>query len=247
MKRLHCVYFDQGDSRWRRMARVLEYSAQKHNPDWAVSVERLATPSLVRGMRSSFAANTDKLHEWGRIITTATDGDEVCLIDADTLVRDSLDDAFALPFDVAFTKKDGTNRNPINGGVVFVRVNERSKEFFFGWLAVNDRFYQNPTEHRKWEARYGGINQAALGYLLENGMLPGSPTIAFLPCQQWNNCYPPLWQTPIGARVFHYKSALRRALFIGRSHGYLGALVALWKRYEAEAITQEGVSKAAVC
>lgn len=207
----HVAYFDGGDGRWERMASAVLSSLAEHCPDWDVRLSVLE-PREAEASRASFLHNTIKLAEWVRQVEALEDGEQLLLLDADTLVRRNLDDAFAEDFDIALTRKmKRTQSCPINAGVVFVRGSEASRAFFREWQAVNDRFYVDPAEHSPWEVRFGGINQAALGYLIENERLPAT---RWLDCAEWNACYEPLWRAAYDvSRIIHYKSHLRKALF----------------------------------
>jgi hypothetical protein len=234
MRRLHCNYFapthDNGYI-WPRLARVLEASAREHCPDWAIDVRTIPLPGPCPLGRRSFSANTAKLEEWVRVVCDSPDGDELLLIDADTMITRPLDDAFAEPFDVAFTRKSNTRHLPINAGVVFVRVNDRSREFFRLWQRVNRHFFESPALHKPWELRFGGINQAALGKILTDESYAAQ--LHYLDCTEWNACYEPLWRTAIErARIVHYKSFLRMALFRAVVGKRYPALVTLWRNYD---------------
>jgi hypothetical protein len=273
MRSLHAVYFadGRGGAEWRRMARVLEHSARKRcsSTNWTIDVRELDPCTVKRADKPhdprTYAVNTYKLAAWRAIVDDAHDGDELVLIDTDTMILAPLDPAFddaahcvdtrtvaalhAMPiadrlqfpgdsrsYDVAFTWKTNTTTLALNGGVVFVRVNARSRALMRAWCDRNDALFANPVEHARYHPRYGGINQAALGSMLERGETAGA-RVAFLDCRVWNACYGPLWQTAQnGARVLHCKSTLRRALF---ANGYgtpdVRALADRWRRADAAA------------
>lgn len=240
MRELHSVYFAAADGRgerWRRMARVLEHSARVAMPDWLVSVRRLPTPPA-SSQPASFVSNTHKLDEWDRIVAEAADGTELVLIDTDTMLLASLDPAFADPCDIALTRKSNTTRFRLNGGVVVVRVNATSRRFMRAWRDRNREFFADEQRRAPYLATFGGINQSALGSLLEE---QHGTSIRYLDCAIYNACYEPLWQraAQAGARVVHFKSHLRQALFGSAGARYF-SLISRWKRFERDAIRIEG-------
>lgn len=214
-----------GPERFRLMAKALEASIIEFEPTASVTIERLTPPAII----TTYTSNSVKLAAWVAFVNRLPDGAKVILIDGDCLLRGPISaSAFAKPFDVAFTSK-GTRRLPVNGGVVFLRVSERSRAFMREWLRVNDRMLTDRGLHQPYEIKYGGINQAALGYLRER---PTALAIAELPCSIYNACHEPLWLEWQTARVIHYKSALRRALWLGPVPIRYRPLVDLHREYQ---------------
>jgi hypothetical protein len=238
---LTSVYFGAGTAggEFRRMARVLEYSALHHAPDWRRQV--LEVPQA-GGYRSTLGVpahehNSAKLDMWRDAIAAAVDGDRVVLIDADTMITGPLDDAWDLPFDIAYTS--AASRLPFNAGVVFVRVSSGTRAFLEHWASVNRGFLRDAAALRPWRAKYSGINQAALGFMLERAA--HGCTIARLPGEIWN-CEDSNWTRfdPARTRIVHLKSDLRRAIFRGLAAGpVLAPIVAAWRKLEAAAVAGE--------
>lgn len=240
-----------GSDRWERMARVLLASARDHLPGWECRAVRLEAPELppVRAKLTpamSWIHNTHKLHHWRDVVHALEDGIGLLLIDADTMIRRTLDPVWAHPFDVAVTIKGNRPRMmPLNGGVVFVRIGDAARAFFDRWVEVNDRLYQDPVEHARYHDTWGGINQSALGAMLGDELrvvdAPGECMVSEgvrirrLDCREWNACYDPLWATaPDHARIVHYKSNLRRLIFQGgRPHRHQ-QLVSEWRTRDQE-------------
>jgi len=259
MRRLYACFFPlAGQRKYIRMARVLEYTARKHCPGWDVRVEQIAPVESVGervkirhltgklGSRHGLRTNTDKRGDGVRFGEGCQDGDEIMLVDADTMVMRPLDPVWDLEFDVAYTVKELCPRLPINGGVVPLRVNERSRAFMRQWLAVNDRLYVNPVEHKRWRDSYGGMNQAALGYMLETGDMPACQLLE-LQAAEWNSCHERTWRHAHDARIVHVKSALRRSVFARPSPDpAVRALSEEWKRLEVEAQRQNPAAAEAV-
>jgi hypothetical protein len=227
-----------GDNpQFARMARVLEFTGRRHCPDWSIEVERIVPAPRHSPLGiPSHAHNTMKMDVWTMAIAASEDGDRVLLIDSDTMILRPLDDVWAQDFDLAYTVKL-TERFPFNSGVVFLRVGPAVRRFADAWQQENARLLDHPQEHQRWRAKFGGINQAALGAMLTQGLVAElGLRIVQLPCREWN-CEDTSWGafTPT-TRIVHLKSALRRAIFgLGPTQPRLRPLVGLWRQLEREA------------
>jgi hypothetical protein len=94
----------------------------------------------------------------------------------------------------------------------------------------------NQLEHQAWRRKFGGISQAAFGYLLDTGAAK-SLALKAVPCAIWN-CEDSTWGTfnPSITRIVHLKSTLRRVVFhMGPSVPSLKLLAQLWRKLEAKA------------
>lgn len=235
---LASVYFGSGAAGedFRRMARALEYSALRHAPAWRLEIRHV--PPAV-GYRSTLGVpahehNSAKLDRWRDTIAAAKDGDRVLLIDADTMITGPIDSVWDRPFDLAITVS--ADRLPFNAGVVFVRVSERTRAFLEQWAAVNRSFLGDAAALRPWRVRYAGINQAALGFMLERA--GHGCQVARIDGAIWN-CEDSNWRRfdPASTRIVHLKSDLRRAIFRGlAARRELAPIVAAWRALEAAAI-----------
>jgi hypothetical protein len=229
---------------YERLAKVLHYTARIHCPDWRVVVDRLDETALPRlepaSGNQSHVWNTWKLDWWCEQIAIAPDGARVLLIDGDTFICRSLDDAWMLEFDMAITmrhrhvKPAGVGGGiPFNAGVVFLRVSDKTRAFMESWRQVNFRFLCNASEHEPWRKRYAGINQAALGFLLEQGQ--HGCDVRELPCSEWNCCEWGLYDAAV-TRIVHVKSGLRGVTFdrpgAPTANTRLQELARLWRRTE---------------
>lgn len=232
------AYAKAGSSdQYARMARVLACSARRHCPGWDVEVACVGPLRQTYAIDPAYAHNTAKLTRWTDAVVGATDGDRLALLDADTLVLRPLEDVWREPFDVAYTVR-APGRFPLNAGVLFVRVSDRSRGFMRDWQAENARMLRDRLYHQTWRRKYGGLNQAALGALLEAGQ---SSVVAALPCVEWN-CEDSTWAAfdPDVTRIVHVKSLLRRAIFHGAVHRQtLRSLVHLWRESERAALSSE--------
>lgn len=238
MRRLVSCYFGSGDGKkWPRMAAVLRHCADRHCADWHVDIKAI-TPAPLRsaiGM-DSHVSNTQKMDYWASVVESFDNGDEVLLIDSDTMILRSLDDVWDLPFDMAYTTK--TSRFPFNSGVVFLRISQRVKAFACEWQRQNRKMLDDHEHHQTWRRRYGGINQAALGYMLETALAADLQLLG-LPCREWN-CEDSSWASfDDTTRIVHVKSALRRSVFdTGGPDGRLLNLTKMWHALEAERISE---------
>lgn len=233
MPRLESCYFEPErgwPGEWPRLAGVLAASAAEHCPDWDRRIVPIGrAPSRGGTGVSSHAANTHKLDVWCARIATAADGEEILLIDADTLILRPLDDVWESAFDLAYTVRDYAL--PFNLGVLFVRVNERTRQFFRIWQAENLRIYRPGDEAAAWRRQFGGVNQAAFGRLLHAGAL-SALDLRTLPCQAWN-CEVSSWARfdPEVTRIVHINGSLRRQVCY-RDPIVYGAIVDAWRRVD---------------
>ncbi len=212
--RLEACYFGDGEcGEWPRLATVLRHTAARHCPDWAPHIVALPPPPRTLDV---FAPdmnrnNTWKLDYWCSRIEHAEDGARVLLMDTDMVILRPLDAVWQQPFDVAYTTRPA--EYPFNAGVVFVRVSEVSRAFVRLWRDENRRMFADRAYHRPWRRKYGGMNQAALGCVLESAQ---RQTLSILPlsCAEWNS-EDASWPAfdPAVCRVLHVKSALRRTIF----------------------------------
>jgi hypothetical protein len=232
-----CYFGARSGGQWPRLARVLEYSARRHCPDWQVDIHQITPrPLAVPSFSSAYAANTQKLDEWTRIVAAAQDGDRLALLDADTMILHALDSVWDLNFDLAYTRRPASCRLPINAGVIFLRVTARVRSFVERWRDENRLMLRDRQRHETWRKRYGGINQAALGAILEAG---AGAQLAVVPleCLEWN-CEDASWPLydPAVTRIVHLKSALRQALF-SRAHvsASVRPLAHIWQDLERAA------------
>lgn len=199
-----------------RLLKVLRQSVKQNSPATPLVVFetaadtgiRSAHPNASQKARDSFVANTQKMRHWQEAVDALPDGEVLCLLDADTMVLRDLSDAEEMPFDVTYTARPDTSRFPINSGVVLVRGSSRSRTFFRRWRAVNEEMLANPDFHQEYRAKWGGINQAALGAMIAD---PGEVDLVRLECAEWN-CEDTTWKDydPDKTRIVHVKGRLRK-------------------------------------
>jgi hypothetical protein len=154
------------------------------------------------------------------------------MMDVDLLVLQDLSPIENLDFDLAYTTRKKRTA-PVNSGVVFVRVSERTKVWYEKWYENVLNLLESRTLFSQWRRRYGGINQCGLGMLLESSH---DLKLLSLPCQVWNLCYDEHNKIQSGTKIVHIHGGLRMCLFHNRRpipHPYR-QLVKLWRGYEEE-------------
>lgn len=232
---LRSCYFG-GSPDWERLARVLSHGARLHCAGWDVDVRRIAPPPPTHSLSANKNGNTHKLDWWTAQVEAAEDGTRMLLIDSDTMILGPLDGAWDQDFDFGYTVKQG--RFPFNAGVIFVRVSERVRDFMRHWSDENWRMFKDSRYHEPWYRRFGGLNQAALGKMLTEGVNVGMGVkFGTLPCAQWN-CEDQSWDAfdPAATRIVHIKSGLRlAALATGEGSMKLMPLVRVWRAMERAA------------
>lgn len=209
--RLLACYFatrDGSASYWDRLVRVLGYSASLQCPGWEIRIDTIQVPTLRAMFVESLADNTHKLAWWHQRVEEAADGDRLLLIDADTAILRPLDSLWQREFDFAYTARTGS-RFKLNGGVIFLRVSNRTRAFMEAWVKQNAALLS--MKRREWRRRAGGVNQASLEDLIQAAGHFGVRLLE-LPCAEWN-CEDSAWGSfdPDVTRILHIKSLLRIA------------------------------------
>lgn len=232
---LESCYFEDGTGEWTRLARVLAFTAQQHCAAWTRSIVAAAPERRRVGTGIvTHIANTQKLDLWCQRVQAAADGTELLLLDADLCLLRSLDEIWQQPFDLAYATKQ--HMFPFNLGVLFVRVSPTTRRFFEMWRQENDQLFRPGEGARLWRQRYGGINQAAFGALLERGALDFLQRRA-LECTEWN-CEESAWAAfdPDRTRILHIKGTLRRSVFLRQTPDPAHVpLIKLWRSLDREA------------
>ena len=204
-----CGFDFAGKSVYNELTNVLIYSIEKYMPDAEWILNWLEEPEL-NGKIKGIVTNTVKLDKWVEELNKCKFGDRVIFLDCDMLLLGSLDGAFDDTFDVGYTERD-ESIYPINGGAIYVNVNEKSIKFFNKFKKVNDKMYHDVEFHQVWRKKYAGMNQAAFGYMLENKS--NIAKLKSLPCSKWNVCQNDWCKISDDARLLHIKGRLRSVLF----------------------------------
>jgi hypothetical protein len=177
-----CWFRYGDDSSYARLADVWKRSAERHIPGATVVLEELPAlevsnvPLPVAGNHYKFAAWVDAARE---------NRGSLILMDTDMLVTGDLSRAFEMEFDAAVTRRTDAPM-PYNGGVVFLRGNDKSRDFIDRWWHWELEYMSHRDEYKPYYRRFCGPNQTALGLLLERDA--HGLNIAELPCAEWNAC-----------------------------------------------------------
>ena len=162
-------------------------------------------------------SNDYKMNLWDDAMQRFPDGEQVVFVDSDILILRPLDDAFDLEFDVGYTVREGTP--PFNSGVIFVRVNERSRKFFREWRIANNKLIAKGADITEYVRECVGANQTAFRYVMDSIAMGDAkkwadpPKMVAFPCSIWN-CEQMSYKyfDRDQTRVLHVKSQLREYL-----------------------------------
>lgn len=234
MKFLTCEIDHIKNPMYARLLQTLENSVKANMPNAIFEKAYLKPkdyPQCEHG-KNSYMANSVKLNYWKDKIKTETDN--LCLIDGDTIVLKDVSGVFDLDFDIAITKRSKGIYIPYNGGVMFVRPSSVVNEFFDKWAEANNLMLKDVAFHKRWYAKYKGINQASFGYMVENlHLLENKPKIIELPCFEFNACDSVDW-AKFGneTKILHVKSELRIACIYDTKIRAYQKAIDTWKYYE---------------
>lgn len=234
--RLFSVWFHGASDQYERLSRVLALTARRHCPTWDIDVRQIPEHTLRSASgNASDGDNHWKLQHWAAAVRDAPDGAQILLLDADTFVTAPLDPLWDHAFDVAYTARDAS-RYPLNAGVIAVRVSPAARAFMHLWLAQDAALMRNRDAHRAWRQKYGGMNQASLGAVMEEAVpLMDGFRLRALPCVHWNAEDTAWARFGPETRIVHVKSALRMTAFAMASFPKVRALARMWRDLDAEA------------
>lgn len=205
------VQFDRGSGDdFKKLMDVFRLSVKRNMPEAAlVELTVPEVPEVVKGLSYKMTSNTAKLDVWCEYMEGCEE--EVIFIDCDMLMLRSAMHAFDEPFDVAYTRRSVVGQIPLNAGVIMARPTEKARGFFRKWRDVNRIMYEKQDAFcKEWQAKYPGMNQAALGYLIESGDYDAD--LYTYETRQWNavECD---WAHINDSTVFvHFKGKLREVL-----------------------------------
>ena len=208
MPRIITVQFDYQNDTYALLLKMMEYSVKRNMPNTVMDMVIAPAPPYVnRSLPRNFTSNTKKLEYWVKMLNEAKDGEEIILMDCDMLLIGDISCAFKEEFDIGYTFRERTHI-PMNGGVIFLRVNERSREFIRLWKEVNDRMFRDDTFHRVWRSKYSGMNQAAFGCLYET--ITYKADVKGFPCSKYNIANEEWAFIGSHSLCLHIKSGLRK-------------------------------------
>jgi hypothetical protein len=196
-----------GGEPYETLARVFERSVEIAMP--AARFTRLECPVPVEDGRPwDCRMNTAKLRLWIEAAERYP-GDNLVLADCDMLAVGDAAAAFAdRDYDIGYTTR--ASLLPLNGGILFVRPTRAARRWLRALWQVNEDMRTDPEFHGPWRRLYHGMNQAAMGCLIEYP-LKGVRVRAF-PGARFN-MIGQSWVALGPESVFiHVKSTLRRAV-----------------------------------
>jgi hypothetical protein len=196
-----------GDTKYKRLLDVLKYSAKINMPDAEFISLEIPAPEVdfVPGHKM-LMSNTVKLQKWVEQMEKSKRGDKLAFLDADMLIMRDFSKVFKYRFDVAYTYRV-SGYLPLNGGVMFAKPTKKAKDFFKKFLERNIYFLNHKKEHDEFRRIYAGMNQSAMGWMLERSNHRAN--ILGLPCPLWNVCNEDWHKMLSDAYILHIKSRLR--------------------------------------
>jgi len=200
--RLITTYFDYpGQKLFQQLLRLMRHSFKQKG--LKLECIKMEAPDHARGKQID--SNHEKLKVWARLLEESDE--DIIFLDTDIYCLRDFRYGMKRVKHIGLTYRAPGQGFPINGGVVFVRNNPESKEFFQEWIAADKHLYNNPEDHAPWRLKYAGINQSSLGYIMEEKGL--SKLVTKLRCQEFN-CVEP-WTSWRQSNLIHIKGRLRRA------------------------------------
>lgn len=227
------VAFDYGDTQYIRLMDVLSKSIYKNCPKAKQKMITIPAPVVNEEERAElrFGEHTAKLQKWVELLNEEDD-DEIIFIDADTFVLRDVSHVFLEDFDLGITRRTGEPaRIPFNGGVLFVKKNERTLLFFDKFLEINNKMFEDKIFHQEWRDKYAGMNQAAFGWMYEN--YEEDINIMELPCALYNACGMDWKNFTIGKPyIVHVKSKLRKIILDNNNNIAYKDIADSWREIE---------------
>ncbi len=231
MNKISTVVFNYGDNnKFDILHKVFMKSVVKNIPKVRTISYFLPEPEIKFDRTRAFISNSVKLEKWVEALHSCEEGDCVALMDCDMLVLSDFFEVFDEYFDIGYTIRT-QSKWPLNGGVIFVKVNKRSLDFMNLFLTINNSMLKNFEFHKKWQEKYAGINQAAFGFMLEHQSCINVDIKSF-PCAIYNACGEDLPVDENITKIIHIKGKLRQAIFGEiKTEPELESSVLLWNKY----------------
>lgn len=155
--------------------------------------------------RFKINTNSQKLNIFNKIVQAADE--DIIFTDCDMILTQDISELFDRVRTIGYTYADYPRSVPFNGGVLVVKNNQQAKDEFDELTDLNNVMVEKPLYHSKFRQKYQGINQSAMGAMLERGV-----TWTRLPMSIYNlaeNWHVPIEQT----KLIHYKGKLQDAIF----------------------------------
>lgn len=215
MNTVAAIWFDRraGIDRYRKLAAVWQLTAARtFGPDTRVICEASDPPDFTvpcavfnRSGRRIGPSKTlswlKKLQFWHDVVMAANGPILVCDIDM-MFFGDPFPELAGITYDVALCQS--------NTGAVYFSGSDKSKWFMDNWLTVAERMVSDAALYEKWDARYKGLDQAAMGLMRET-MIGTEANVVRIP-RKFHAVWKSLRSTP-DPYLIHYHSQLRAAIF----------------------------------
>jgi len=208
------VQFNQpGGKDYDELLTNFKRSVHKYQPSCGFEEIKIEAPERIGHKAYFMTYNTEKLKLWVDFLRHTKK--KVIFADCDMLLLRSAEHAFDITFDVAYTRRQIIYKAPNNGGIMFARPNEKAIAWYEELLEVNQRMYEDKIFHAPYLSKYVGMNQAAMGYMIENGSKSGAKVHQYLTIE-WNAVEGD-WQRINKDTVFcHYKGSIRESIRLRR-------------------------------
>ncbi len=215
MNTVAAIWFDRraGIDRYRKLAAVWQLSAQRtFNSSTLVICEASDPPDFTvpcsvidRSGRKIGPSKTlswlKKLRFWHDIVMNSEGPTLVCDIDM-MFFGDPFPELSLITYDVALCQS--------NTGAVYFSGSDKSKLFMENWLKVAERMVDDAALYHHWDAKYKGLDQAAMGLMRET-MIGTDATVVRIP-RKFHAVWKSLRFTK-NPYMIHYHSRLRAAIF----------------------------------
>lgn len=204
MKIVGVLFRSPVEKDYETLAKVWEYSSRKNNSQCKVEIHEVEESNF-KELEFGCQRNNFKLKKWYEIVKSSNEN--IIFMDVDTMVLKDLSHVFEKDFDICYTERENKKISEINGGVLFVKPNENSINFFKEWVKIDDLLLQDRNNFKKYVQKYGGQNQTSFGYLLEN--YSKNIKIEKVPCLIYNLCQEGWKDFSDETKVVHCKSILK--------------------------------------
>ncbi len=215
MNTVAAIWFDRhaGIDRYRKLAAVWQLTARRtFNSETQVICVASDPPDFTapcsvisrNGRRigpSKTLSWLKKLRFWHDVVMAADGPTLVCDIDM-MFFGDPFPELSKITYDVALCQS--------NTGAVYFSGSDKSRWFMENWLKVAERMVVDAELYRKWDAKYKGLDQAAMGLMRET-IIGTEANVVKIP-RKFHAVWKSLRFTD-EPYLIHYHSQLRAAIF----------------------------------
>ena len=236
--RIESILFGETKA-YQRMAQVLERSCKENSPNTPITIRRIESADeelfhMGKKKVRTYIDNARKTKHHRNIVLEAKDGELIGLLDCDMMVLKDLSPVEHYNFDFAFTPRPQGSHRLINSGAVFVRVSDKTRDWYIRWYENVEKLFRDDKLFVKWSKLFGGVNQSSLGMLLTE---PHDLQLEELTCLEWNLIYDH-WKkfNPMVTRIVHIQGVLKEAC-VGKGRATqpeVRRLVPIWRSFERQ-------------